>query len=117
VGEGGIMEKQKVKEYVVKVYCSDDAADIPGMARFSIGRKKAKDIIRYAQWVKDNGLQKVETFDYSATWLGNEDTRVDCDCLNIDKDNFYYSACVKNSSITVETKMVPIVGLKKYFKL
>ena len=109
------MIKNKLeKKYVVDVHCTNDYANVPFKAKFTITREKAKEIIRLARLVKDNDLHKVERFDYSAGWVG-KDIRTDLDCLNVDKEDFYFTAMLKHTSVSFETELVPIARLARYF--
>ena len=57
------------KHYSVDVSSNDDWSESPEVAKFSIEEETAREIIKLAKLVSDNGLHKVEKFDYRVTYL------------------------------------------------
>lgn len=114
------------KRYSTEVRTDDEWAVPPQTAIFTIDEETAKAIINFSQLVKDNGLHKVEKFEYLATYF-NEDpeyaddkdadneVRTDCDCLNVSSDEFWFSAYAKHTSIGYVTDHQSISELANHF--
>lgn len=126
------------KQYAVSTH-SDHEADYPGHARFSISKSFAEEILRLSQLVRDNGLYKVELFatghveflncapeDLEEDDAGdNQDAdnadgsrpRVDCETLNVSNDDFWFSANIRNDSVSFSTDTQSLADLAKHFEL
>lgn len=121
------------KQYSTDVSCSDEWVESPETATFAIDKETAEDIIKLSQLVRDNGLYKVEKFDYRVTYYkqnpedleddevddadddASNEVRTDCDCISVSGDEFWFSACTKNTSIEYVTSHQPIKELADHF--
>ncbi len=106
--------------------CADDVNDYPVCALVNIDETAMSRIRLFAAFVKNNKLYRVEEFNYSPEWynvdvdenaalsdLPDEDVAsVDCVCLNVSADDFWWTAMLKNSNIEVETEKVPVAPQK-----
>ncbi|MHB8699227.1 MAG: hypothetical protein ACYC9J_14585 [Sulfuricaulis sp.] len=101
---------------------SDNASDLPVCALVNIDEIAMTRIRLFAAFVETNSLYRVERFDYSPTWYyvsvdenehksGESSAKiasVECGCLNVAADSFWWSAFLKNSNIEIETEKTPI---------
>lgn len=111
-------KQRSVKKYSLPVHCSDEFADVPTKARFSITRSKAREIVRLSKLVKDNYLYCVELFDGSVNWISNNPQfRAECHVITITNDDFRFSAYLKFTGIAFESEHGSIASLVKYFGL
>ncbi len=104
------------------VNCRADDNGCPICALVNIDEAAMTRIQLFSAFVKKNGLYRVERFDLSPTWynvdvdvsdpllesLQAETASVECVCLNVSADCFWWSAFLKNSDIEIETEKVPI---------
>lgn len=75
---------------------SDFEIDMPHSATFTIDRATAAEIQKLSELVRDNGLYKVEKFDYRVNWYDvDKEWRTDADCLHVSADEFWFSAYPK----------------------
>lgn len=106
----------------LNVNCLLDDNDYPICALVDLDETSMSRIRLFAAFVKENDLFRVEGFDYSPTWYnvdvdesehlsgesGAEIASVECVCLNVSADSFWWSAFLKNSDIEIETDKTPI---------
>ncbi len=110
----------------LNVNCLSDDNDYPICALVDLDDTAMSRIRLFAAFVKQNNLYRVEGFDYSPTWynvdvdesehlsgaLSAETASVECVCLNVSADDFWWSAFLKNSDVEIETEKVPIKSIQ-----
>lgn len=104
------------------VSCRTDDNDYPLCALVNIDDTAISRIRLFAAFVKENNLYRVEGFDCSPTWYNvdvdegehlsgksvAEIASVECVCLNVSENSFWWSAFLKNSDLEIETDKTPI---------
>lgn len=115
----------KSKKFFAHVEADSEFDDVPGAAVFEITSVLAAEIIRFAALVTANDLCSVERFNYEPTWyessyediddvendLDAKIARTDCDCLAVSAQEFWFSASLKNSSVSFQTEFFPLSSL------
>lgn len=115
----------KTLYHTVHVNREDFCGDAPEAIQVTITAAQADEIRRYAQFVKENRLCKVETFDSSAMWLvempledagdnqvTESDIQLTAETLNVDETDFWYKAYIKNSGVEIESGHIRISALE-----
>lgn len=120
------------KRYRTGVRGGQDLGVIPIVAVFEVDLTLAREIIQYALVVKANNADRIERFDYRASFLHSEFNRAEdddgapaieeaiattCDCLVVTQDGFFFSANVLDTTLTVESKKESIADLAQHFGL
>lgn len=95
----------------------------PKAIQVVVTARMAAQIRRYAQFVKENELYKVQRFDWPV-WLAempidkftDQDIkksphRTSVETLNINADEFWYEACVKDTDIDLISDRISIASL------
>lgn len=109
------------------VNCTEDYESYPICAIVDLDEDAANKIRLFSRFVQNNGLYKLEKFDYRPLWLGHDvledepltdedraDTvPVEMVCLNVSGDDFWWSAYLKSSGVLIETRKVLIADLPK----
>jgi hypothetical protein len=98
--------------YKSEVRSDDEYADLPAVARFTVTEEDMTEIRRLAKIVADNGLFKVEKFDYRVQYYltegGKKVERTDADTLNVNATEFWFAAYIKHTNTEILTKRYPI---------
>jgi hypothetical protein len=120
------------KEYRAPVSGGDECMRAPRVAVFTIDEAKARNIFALAVIAKVHDLYKVQKFDYGADYLqfdpqvdeedateqGEENSvRTECDCLNVSRNDFWFSAYIKHTDSRVECEQQSIRELAQHFGL
>lgn len=123
---------QTPKLYRANVHGGGDLDNAPSVAVFQVDEQLARDVVKFAKMVKENGLYKVERFDYRAEFLqfdpeadpidaeeAGEENLVctDCDCLVVTEGEFFFEAYVRHTSVYVSCEAQPISELAEHFGL
>lgn len=126
----GVLHDPAPKQYKTDVRTDSDYSDIPEVVKFSIEEKTAQEIVRLAGLVVQNGLYKVEKFDYRATYLkhdpedsseddaeeaDDDSVSTDADTLNVTRSEFWFAAYLKHSDVEVLSVKQRISDLAKHF--
>jgi hypothetical protein len=119
---------KEAKAYKADVSSSDEWMDAPSVAVFEVSENDAKDIVRLAGLVKENGLFRVERFDYRVSYLKldpedlvddddeeENEARVDCDCISVSATEFWFTANEKNTSVEYTVERQSIKELADHF--
>lgn len=115
----------KSKKFFAHVEANNEFDEVPGAAVFEVSSDLAAEILRLAVLVRVNNLCSVEQFNYEPTWYesayedleeveGDPDpkaARTDCDCLVVSGNEFWFSASLKNTSVSFKTEFVPLSSL------
>ncbi len=116
----------KSKNYRTEVRTDSDYDEIPSVAVFSIEEATARRILKLSALVKDNGLYKVEEFDYRTTFLksdgedeidDDDQTSTEADCLNVSEREFWFSGIIKHTNVEIFTGRQSIADLASQFGL
>lgn len=118
--------------YRTEVRSSDEFADIPTVAEFTVDQATAQEIIRLAGIVKTNGLHKVEKFDCRACYFKYDpqqdpedaknageanEIRTEADRLNVSGTNFWFSGYMRHTAVEIETEQQRIDELAQHWGL
>lgn len=122
----------KDKPFRTEVRSDDEYADIPAIVEFTIDVATAREIIRLSQFVKANGLYKVEKFDWRARYFkrslddssddsenhdDDNDVRTEADIINISDNEFWFSAYLKHTNVEILSEHQGIKDLAVHFNI
>ncbi len=116
----------KSKNYRTEVRTDSDYDEIPAVAVFTIEEATAQRILKLSALVKDNGLYKVEEFDYRTEFLksagddeidDDDQASTEADCLNVSEREFWFSAIIKHTNVEIVTDRQSIADLATHFGL
>lgn len=116
------------QQYKVNLRSDDEYVELPDFAVFEIDLITAQEIAALSKIVKDNGLHKVEKFDYRVEYFDDNvvdddgpdvpnDIRIECPCLNVSDDQFWFTAYIKHTSAEICTDHVNIQTMLTFFGL
>jgi len=118
--------------YCVDATVNGDLCRAPTVARFSIDRDCAAQILSLAAVVKEHGLLKVHKIDYRAEFLQfdpYEDpvqaaaageanvARTEVDCVVVRRDSFQFTAYIEHTSLVVSSDTQQLAELAAHFGL
>lgn len=117
----GVGASYKGRPYELSVRSEGDSVGVPTLARFHILEVDAEKIIHLSQVVQENGLYKVEKFDYRTSWLHGDasdeelvEVSSDLDLLNVSANDFWFTAAMKHTDVEVTTERKPISELREW---
>lgn len=120
------------KEYIVPAFCTGECDITPSAATFTMDATFARVVLNLSVMVGENDIDKVVKICHRAQFLqfdpvqGKEDAeeageenhiRTECDVLVVEKEEFYFSACIKHTDINVATERQSISELMVSFGL
>lgn len=121
-----------IKQYSVRCFAEGDFVNLPGVAVFEIDIEFARTILELSTLVAANDIDKVVKCCHHAQFLQfdpanspddaedvseENDVRTECDVLVVEKEEFFFSACLKHTDINIRTERQSIADLVVYFGL
>lgn len=104
-------------KYKCEVRSDDEYAELPAVARFELSDEDVTEIHKLAKVVADNGLFKVEKFDYRVSYClsarGKTTERTDADTLNVSATEFWFSAYIKHTNTEILTRRFPLPEINR----
>lgn len=101
------------KTLILETYSDNEYGDAPSWARVVLTPKLVDDVKRLSGLCAEYGLKHVGTSDAPAEWHREDELRIRCDTLLVDKEDFWFEAAPKHANYSVETRMLLITSLEK----
>lgn len=109
------------------IYCDDVIIIEPGLVVIDLDETALTEIERLAAVVVENGLYRVERFDYSPRWFeysedeeGNEipgtEIRTDCDIISVFDDEVQFTSVPKHSDSEIRSERITIADLRRLLR-
>ncbi len=126
----GILHDSDPRMYLTSVRTDFDYDDIPEAVEFAIDEDSAREIVRFAQLVKQNDLHKIEKFDYRATYLKHDpeespdeaaeagsdnEVSTDAGTLKVTRTEFWFGAYVKHTCVELLSERQSVSELAAHF--